>query len=111
MRAEFEKFHESFVPLGSRRNTQVMRPLRPVNGYGTCTVIADVQCYKICLELVLNVNEIGEILLTKLGENAVLHKDSGSRWTIDGSDITMHHPKGRRVSLKTEETDDGTLSL
>ena len=37
--------------------------------------------------------------------------NSGSRWTIDGPDVTVYHPKGRRVSLKTEETDKGTRSL
>jgi len=98
---------------GKRRKTQqtfAIRPLRPVNGYTTCTV-ADVQCYKIPLELVLNVNEIGETLLTKLGKNAALHKHNGSRWTIDGSDVTVYHPTGRRVFLKTEQTDNGSLSL
>jgi hypothetical protein len=98
---------------GKRRKTIqtfAIMSLRPVKGYGTC-IVADVQCYRIPLELVLNVNEIGETLLTKLRKNAALHKHSGSRWTIDGPDVTVYHPKGRRVSLKTEETDNGTRSL
>ena len=75
-----------------------------------CT-IADIQCYKIPLELVLNVNEIADALISKLGNDAVLHKHNDRRWTIDGSDVAVYHPRGRRVSLTTEETDNGTLSL
>ena len=98
---------------GKRRKTQqtfAIKPLRPENGYAVCT-IADIQCYKIPLELVLNVNEIADTLISKLGNDAVLHKHNDRRWTIDGSDVAVYHPRGRRVSLTTEETDNGTLSL
>jgi len=89
---------------GKRRKTQqtfAIRPLRPLNGYSTCT-IANVQCYKIPLELVLNVNEIGETLMTRLGKNAAIHKHNGSRWTIDGPDVTVYHPTDRQISLRTD---------
>ena len=92
------------------QQTFAIRPLRPDNGYVTCTN-ADTQCYKIPLELVLNSNEIGETLLTKLGKNAVLHKHNDRHWTIDGSDVAVYHPTDRQVSLTTEETDNGTRSL
>lgn len=90
---------------GKRRKTQqtfAIKPLRLDNGYAMCT-IADIQCYKI--------NEIADTLISKLRNDAVLHKHNDRRWTIDGSDVAVYHPKGRRVSLTIEETDNGTLSL
>lgn len=98
---------------GKRRKTQqtfAIRPLRPENGYATSTVYGK-PCYKIPLELVLNVKEIADALISKLGNNAALHRHDGNRrWTIDGSDVTVYYPQGR-VTLRTEETDNGTLSL
>jgi len=101
---------------GKRRKTQqkfAILPLRPPNGYATCTFAGE-DCYKILLQLVLNDQSIGDALLARLGKNAALCKGSGrsdGRWTIVGSDVRVYHPKGRRVTLRTEETDNGTPLL
>ena len=101
---------------GKRRKTQqkfAILPIRPPNGYATCTLAGE-ECYKILLELVLSDQSIGEALLARLAKNAAIYKGSGrsdGRWTISGSDVRAYHPKGSRVTLRTEETDSGTQSL
>ena len=98
---------------GKRRKTEqtfAIRPLRPPSGYQTTTLAGQVG-YKIPLELILNVNDIGEGLLSRLGSNAALDRQDGRRWTISGADVALHYPTGRRLKLVTEETDNGVLSL
>lgn len=90
--------------------TFAIRPVRPDAGYSVCE-FKGTSCYRIPVELVLNVNEIGDALLRNLGNNATLHKPADSRWTINGTDVHIFYPQNRRVRLMTETADDGSPVL
>ena len=98
---------------GKRRKTMqtfAIKPLRTAHGFPICS-FNGCSCFRIPLELVLNKNEIAEALLAKLGNNAKLNKNQGTRWTITGADIQVFYPQSHCVTLVTEETDSGDLDL
>ena len=61
--------------------------------------------------MVLNVNEIAEGLLSRLGSNAVLNRHPDRRWTIAGTDVCIFYPRDRRLTLEMESLDDGSSVL
>jgi len=98
---------------GKRRKTVqtfAIKPVRPEGGF-TISIIDGCPCFRIPLELEFNNNGIAAGLLPKLGNNAILNKNQGARWTITGADVHVFYPQDHRVTLITEVKDSGDLDL
>ena len=98
---------------GKRRKTVqtfAIKPVRP-EGWFTISIIDGCPCFRIPLELEFNNNGIAVGLLPKLGNNAILNKNQGARWTITGADVHVFYPQDHRVTLITEVKDSGDLDL
>ena len=90
--------------------TFAIKPVRPESGF-TISIIDRCPYFRIPLELEFNNNGIAAGLLPKLGNNAILNKNQGARWTITGADVHVFYPQNHHVALITEATDSGNLEL